>query len=171
MTGKKRTESIEQETPRRSSGLISFGADIRKLVSPILGKKGLIQADVLARWQDILGMELACGVTPFSVSFSKQKEGAVLTVKTFSGAYAVEFSARKQQIKERLNSYFGYEAISDIRIQQGGAFIPPAPIKRDADCSPKKTEKIQQLATDIENEALRESIIRLGLLLTESKKD
>jgi len=171
MTEKKRTKQTEGGMPRRSSGLISFGADVRKLIGPLLGKKGLIQADVLAHWQDILGAELACGVTPFSVAFSKQKDGAVLTVKAFSGAYAVEFSARKEQIKERLNSYFGYAAISDIRVIQGGIFIPPAPTKKEPKISSQKIKEIHQLASDIEDEALRESVVRLGLLLTDSKKD
>ena len=169
MTEKKRTKQTEQEPPRRSSGLVSFGADVRKLVGPLLGKKGLIQADVLAHWQDILGAELASGVTPFSISFSKQKEGAVLTVKAFSGAYAVEFAARKEQIKERLNTYFGHMVIRDIRIQQGGTFKPPAPIKKEPTFSSQKTKEMQQFVAGIENEALRESVVRLGLLLTDSK--
>lgn len=171
MTEKKRTKQIETETPRRSSGLVSFGVDVRKLLEPLLGRKGLLQADVISHWQDILGTELASGVTPFSISFSKAKEGAVLTVKAFSGAYAVEFTARKEQIRERLNSYFGYPAIGDIRIQQGGTFTPPAPIKEKPVFSPQKTEEIQRIAAEIENEPLRESVIRLGLLLTDSKKD
>ena len=162
---------IGREPPRRNSGLVSFGADVRKLVGPLLGKKGLLQADILSHWTDILGFELASGVKPFSVSFSKKTAGAVLTVTAFSGAYAVEFTARKPQIIERLNSYFGYEAISDIRIKQGGTFAPPSPAKRDPDYSPEKSEEIQRLAAGIENEALRESVIRLGMALMESKKD
>lgn len=170
MTEKKRTEPTEQEPHRRSSGLVSFGADVRKLVGPLLGKKGMIQADVLTHWQDILGKELSCGVTPFSVSFSKQK-GAVLIVKAFSGAYAVEFTARKEQIKERLNFYFGYAAISDIRVMQGGTFTPPCPKQETDDFSATGTEEIRQLSAGIENESLREALIRLGMLIKASKKD
>ena len=159
-----------REQPRRSSGLVSFGADVRKLVGPLLGKKGLLQADILARWTDILGLELSSGVRPFSVSFSRKTAGAVLTVTAFSGAYAVEFTARKPQIIERINSYFGYEAVSDIRVKQGGIFTPPSPVKREPDYSPAKTAEMQKLAAGIEDESLRESVIRLGLALTESKK-
>ena len=171
MTEKKRTEQTEREPPRRSSGLVSFGADVRKLVGPLLGKKGMIQADVLTHWQDILGEELSCGVTPFSVSFSKLKEGAVLTVKAFGGAYAVEFTARKEQIKERLNFYFGYAAISDIRVMQGGTFTPPCPRQETDDFSAAGTEEIRRLSAGIENESLREALIRLGMLINASKKD
>ena len=166
-----RKKPAAQEPPRRSSGLVSFGADVRELVSPLLGKKGLLQADVLARWTDILGLELSSGVRPFSVSFSKKTAGAVLTVTAFSGAYAVEFTARKPQIIDRLNSYFGYEAISDIRIKQGGTFTPPVPAKQEPDIPFRKKEEMRKLAAGIENESLRESVIRLGLSLTESKKD
>ncbi|MBO4644840.1 MAG: DUF721 domain-containing protein [Alphaproteobacteria bacterium] len=171
MMEKKRTKQQESEAPRRSSGLVSFGADVRKLLEPLLGKKGIIYADILAHWQDILGAELASGVTPFSVSFTKQKEGALLTVKAFGGAYAVEFTARKEQIKERLNFYFGYPAIADIRVQQGGTFTPPAPVKEETVFSSEKTAEMTRLTAGIENEALRESVIRLGLLLTDAKKD
>ena len=171
MTGKKQTEQTGQEPPRRSSGLISFGADVRKLVGPLLGKKGLLQADILSRWTDILGTELASGVKPFSVSFSKKTTGAVLTVTAFSGAYAVEFTARKPQIIERLNAYFGYAAISDIRIKQGGTFTPPAFAEQEPEISPEKSEELKKLTAGIEDESLRASVIRLGTLLTESKKD
>ena len=171
MPKKKQTEQTAEETQRRCAGLISFGTDVRKLLGPLLGKKGMIQADVLAHWQDILGPDLASGVTPFSVSFSKRNEGALLTVKAFSGAYAVEFTARKEQIKERLNSYFGYAAISDIRIQQGGTFSSPQSKQEQPIVTEQQKNDIQQLTAEIENEALRESVVQLGLLLMESKKD
>ena len=107
----------------------------------------------------------------FSVSFSKKTEGALLNVKAFSGAYAVEFTARKEQIKERLNSYFGYTAIYDIRVTQGGTFTPPKPIKKEPEISAQKKEEIRQIAAEIETSQLREAVIQLGLLLGDSKKD
>lgn len=167
----RKKKGMEPVDTRRSSGLFSFGADIRKLVEPLLGKKGLVHADILSHWTDILGPELACGITPFSVSFSKKTEGALLNVKAFSGAYAVEFTARKEQIKERLNSYFGYTAIYDIRVTQGGTFTPPEPTKKTPEISAQKKEEIHQIASEIETSQLREAVIQLGLLLGDSKKD
>ena len=163
-------KGMEPEETRRSSGLISFGTDVRKLLSPLLGKKGLIQADILAHWQDILGPELACGVTPFSISFSKRTDGVILTVKAFSGAYAVEFSARKKQIIDRLNSYFGYAAIDDIRIVQGGKITLP-PLKQIHCVSSQRKEEIQTMTSGIQDKTLREAAINLGLSLPDPKKD
>ena len=173
MTGKerKKEETKTADPPRRSNGLVSFGSDARRLLAPLLGKKGFIQADILSHWEDILGRALSAGVTPVSVSFSKSSaDRAVLHVKAFSGAYAVEFNARQEQILEKINSYFGYPAVTDIRLTQGGTapffsscvyFRPPEPRER---------EEITALTSGIEDEALRNAAAELGLLLNTSKK-
>ena len=167
----RKKKGIEPDEKPRSSGLVSFGEDIRKLIGPLLGKKGLFQADIIRYWTEILGTELASGVLPDSVSFSKQKEGAVLTVKAFSGAFAVEFSSRKEEIKERLNTYFGYGAISDIRVRQGGTFTPPPTQETPPSITGKQAEEINALVSGIENETLREAVAHLGLLIKTAKKD
>ena len=163
-------DNPEQTPPRRRAGLVSFGADVRRLIAPVLGKKGFIQADILARWTDILGAELATGVQPASLSFSKSTDGALLRVNAYSGAYAMEFNARKQQIIEKLNTYFGYRAISDIRVTQGG-FTPKLP--KSAAVPSLPPEKQRQIAAEtagIENEALRAAATELGALIESAKK-
>ncbi len=163
-------DNPEQTPPRRRAGLVSFGADVRRLIAPVLGKKGFIQADILARWTDILGAELATGVQPAALSFSKSADGALLRVNAYSGAYAMEFNARKQQIIEKLNTYFGYRAISDIRVTQGG-FTPKLP--KSPATAPLPLEKQKQIAdetADIENEALRAAATELGVLIESAKK-
>ena len=170
-TNDRKKKGIEPDEQHRSCGLVSFGADVRKLIGPLLGKKGLLQADILRYWPEILGEELTAGVTPDSVSFSKKTAGAILTVKAFSGAFAVEFSSRKEQIRERLNAYFGYEAVSDIRIKQGGTFTPPPPKEEPPDITEKQSEEINDLVSGIESESLRDAVSRLCLLLKTSKKD
>ena len=170
----RKKKGIEPEETPRSSGLVSFGDDVRKLLAPLLGKKGLLHADIIRYWPEILGPELASGITPAALSFSKKTEGAILTVKAFSGAFAVEFSARKEQIRDRLNFYFGYTAVSDIRIVQGGTFTPlPQPPEPDEpqETTEKRTEELNGLLCGVENEALKNSLIRLGALITTAKKD
>lgn len=166
-----RKENTTEAFERRRNGLVSFGADIRPLLGPILGKKGFIQADILSHWEDILGPILSKGVTPASVSFSKSSsDRAILHVKAFSGAYAVEFNARKEQILEKINSYFGYTAIIDIRLTQGGLPPPVAPIFFERPPDPKEQKEIETLTSEITDETLRKAAEELGLLLHTSKK-
>ena len=171
MTKESRKKGVEPDETRRSSGLYSFGADVRKLIAPLLGKKGLMQADILAEWKNIVGEDLASGASPFSLSFSKQREGAVLTVKTFSGAFAVELTARKEQIIERINSYFGYAAVGDIKVVQGGTFTPPVKKEPPPQIPEERMDEIRALTAGIEDDSLREALTSLGMAISVPKKD
>lgn len=155
----------KQEPPRRRGGLISFGADVRKQLAPLLGKKGFIQADILAHWEDILGKALSQGIFPVSVAFNKTGQ-AVLNVKAVSGAYAVEFMARTPEILQRINSYFGYPAVTDIRITQGA--VPakkPVKKKNAPPVCVQKQDETEQLVSGIEDENLRRAAAELGTLI------
>ena len=75
-----------------------------------------------------------------------------------------------EQILEKINSYFGYPAVADIRLTQGGAaprFSSPAPFRPP---EPREQAEINALTSDIEDEALRNAAAELGLLLHTSKK-
>ncbi len=155
---------------RRNNGLVSFGADVRKLVAPVLGRNGFIHADILAHWDDILGGLLSKGVYPVKLVFPKgQRENAVLHVKAISGAYAVELTARSAEILERLNGYFGYRAVAELRVTQGAAPVfrfsrvpkrPPVP--------EKKREAVRRAVAEINNADLRSAAEELGCLLDEN---
>ena len=53
MIAQKRMQAEEQTEERRHNGLVSFGADVRRLVAPVLGKNGFLHADILTHWDDI----------------------------------------------------------------------------------------------------------------------
>lgn len=159
--------AISQE--RRHNGLVSFGADVRRLIAPVLGKNGFIHADILAHWDDILGGLLSKGVYPVKLAFPKgRRENAVLHVKAVSGAYAVELTARSAEILERLNGYFGYRAVADIRVMQGA--VPPVRFSRVPKRPPvpeTKRAAVRSAVSAIDDENLRSAAEELGCLLDE----
>lgn len=159
----------DKSSLRRGTGLVSFGKDARGLLKPILGRKGFIEADILSHWEDILGSDLSVGVTACSVSVTKDR--TILHVSAFSGAYALAFDARKEQILERVNSYFGYQAVSDIRLIQGGRASPLLPSKKAVVVSVQEKAEILPLTSSIQDESLREAATELGVLVNRTKKD
>lgn len=165
---KKACPTITEE--RRHNGLVSFGADVRRLVAPVLGKNGFLHADILTHWDDITGRLLAKGVYPVKLAFPKgQKDGAVLHVKAVSGAYAVELIARQSEILERLNGYFGYRAVAEIRVTQGA--VPVCRFSRVAARPPvpeEKRQKVRRDVSEIQNENLRAAAEELGCLIEET---
>ena len=154
---------------RRRNGPALFGSDVRKIIAPILGNRGFIQADLLAHWEDILGSALAQGVFPASIRFpAGKKQDAVLNVKTVSGAFAMAFSAQSPEILSRINAYFGYPAIAELRIVQGA----PPPLKPKSPPKKADPEKIAQarLATQaVANKALQQALIELEVSLLDKK--
>ena len=82
-----------------------------------------------------------------------------------SPAAAVEFQHYKGTIIEKINSFFGYKAITDLRLQQN--FIPEKKIVRNEDVtnqaiSEEEETSIKSEIDNIKNKDLEKSIVNLG---------
>ena len=90
------------------------------LAKDILGKKSLLFGKMVLEWPHIAGAEMAAKAVTLDIKFSKktdQKSQATLHLAVQS-AYALELSYQKSLLIERLNMFFGYPAIKDIKIIQ-----------------------------------------------------
>lgn len=93
------------------------------LTKDVFGKKNLLFGKMVAEWTHIAGEETAARTTPLDLKFQKRPEGskqaaqAVLHLGVQPG-YALELSYQKGLLIERLNVFFGYTAIKDIKIVQ-----------------------------------------------------
>ena len=90
---------------------------------------GFVQSGIVTRWADIVGPKYAGVSSPESIRFppGKKAEG-VLTV-TVKGAHAAMMQHIAPEIVERVNRFFGYEAVARVLIRQGDV---PAPRPRAA---------------------------------------
>jgi|TARA_R100001244_G_scaffold39766_12_gene36032 hypothetical protein len=104
---------------------------------------GFIQSSVVSRWPEIVGERYAAVSLPESIRFPRgEKEGGTLHLLV-SGAYATLMQHIAPDIIERVNRFFGYGAVSQIRFRQGNvtpkkdkekrvslpASLKPAPIQ------------------------------------------
>ena len=93
---------------------------------------GFIQSSVVSRWPEIVGERYAGVSLPESIRFPRgEKEGGTLNLLV-SGAHATLMQHITPEIVERVNRFFGYGAISQVRFKHG--FVNP----------PKDTEKPEQ---------------------------
>ena len=161
------------EKIRRKQGLFSLGTTAGRLLAPILGKKGYLLADIIQHWPDIVG-ESANGAFPDSVSFSSKKEiGAVLHIKTVSGAHATLITARSAEIIDKINKFKGYKAIKSLRVSQGKSFFIPLKQKSSSP-SPLPAEKekeLNDLLSETDNGDLKEALLSLGRQVMTKKND
>ena len=111
---------------RKYEGLAPLTKDVGQLTKHIFGDRGFTGVDLITNWADIVGAELAQGVLPVRLTFPQQKRSeGTLHVRAAGGAFALLFEHQKSRVIDRVNTYFGYPAISDIRIVQGAVKISP----------------------------------------------
>ncbi len=93
---------------------------------------GFIQSSVVSRWPEIVGERYAEVSLPESIRFPRgEKEGGTLHLAV-SGAYATLMQHITPEIIERVNRFFGYGAISQVRFRQGEITPPKETEKRVA---------------------------------------
>lgn len=133
------------------------------LVSDITGttfkRFGFVQGAVVSRWSEIVGERYARVSTPESIRFpAGKKAGGTLTLSV-EGAHAPLIQHLGPMIIERVNRFFGYEAVSKISFRQGRVPKPQTkPVRPAAASVPKEMgEGLRQIA-DPELRACLESL-------------
>ena len=91
---------------------------LSKAAEAALKKRGFPNADVVMAWPKIVGPDLAQTTHPKSLSFpTNSRRDGTLTVTT-GGAFALTLEMMRPLVLERVNLYFGYTAVTRLRIVQ-----------------------------------------------------
>lgn len=87
---------------------------------------GFVQSAVVSRWGEIVGPRYATVSAPESIKFPPgARSGGTLNL-VVRGAHATMMQHIAPEIVERVNRFFGYEAVAKVQIRQGD--VPgPAP--------------------------------------------
>src|SRR3569833_2921637 len=90
---------------------------------------GLVQCAVVSRWAEIVGTRYAGVSAPESIRFPVgQRSGGTLNL-VVRGAHAPMMQHIAPEIVERVNRFFGYDAVARVQFRQGDV---PAPAPRKA---------------------------------------
>ena len=73
-------------------------------------------ADLAAGWPEIIGAELSGQATLAGLSKKAKGVARTLRIKAANPAGALALSYRAEEIRRRVNKYFGYEAIAKVTI-------------------------------------------------------
>lgn len=95
-----------------------------------LRRFGFVQSSVVSRWSEIVGARYADVSAPESIRFPHGKRASGVLTLVVEGAYAPTMQHVAPVIVERVNRFFGYEAVARISFRQGSiarAAKRPAP--------------------------------------------
>lgn len=154
----------KQATPGPSiqrKGLRSLAATLPPITAPIFKTRGFAEAGILTDWPAIVGEMLGRRTAPERIAFPRgDKRGGTLHVVCES-AFAPELQHLSPQVIERINGYFGYPAVAQIKIQHGR--VAPKAAKRRL---PPPVSGMAEAATpykgDDEADPLAAALARLG---------
>jgi hypothetical protein len=123
-------------------GLRSLAATLPPITAPIFKTRGFAEAGILTDWPAIVGEMLGRRTAPERIAFPRNdRRGGTLHV-TCESAFAPELQHLAPQVIERINGYFGYPAVAQIKILHGRvaqrskpAKKPPLPVKGTAEAA------------------------------------
>jgi hypothetical protein len=138
---------------------------IAATLSDTLKSQGFASAEIIARWADIAGPEIAAHSEPMKINWPRRKdddtaEPATLVLRV-EGPAALEIQHLSAVILERINRFFGWQAIGRIALRQAPLRrrerpAPPPPP------DPAEAARIAEGLPAIEDEDLRLALARLG---------
>jgi len=134
----------------------TVGSFVPRLTKPAFERYGFSAAALITDWETIVGADIARYTMPERLKWPKRvdwsadeaaeehrgRPGATLVLAVAAGR-ALDIQYKASQLLERINAYFGYRAIADMRIVQVGAIRPasavaPAPLAATTSISPPK---------------------------------
>jgi hypothetical protein len=133
-------------------------------LSDAMKAQGFASTEIISRWADIVGMEIAAHSEPLKINWPRASgqeapEPATLVLRV-EGPAALEIQHLSAVILERVNRFFGWQAIGHIALRQAPLRRREQPAPREAD--PAMAARIAEALPDVENEELRQALGRLG---------
>ncbi len=157
--------------PNRRFGPKAVGSFVPRLARAAFERYGFASATLLTDWPVIVGSALAANTAPERIRWPRQpsqsepdgdvggRRGATL-VLAVDPAHALNIQYASAQIIERINAYFGYRAISELRIEQRPRRAPSGAVASSPRQSPDETPR-EVLA--VEDDRLRGALEQLAI--------
>lgn len=152
---------------RRIGRPTAIGLLSSKVAAPALGRRGLGSADVLTHWPAIVGQDVSAFAAPIRIRFPKgRNDQGTLVLRVAHGAAATLIHMKTTAVLERVNRFFGYNAVNRVEVNQGPlpanrTVAPPGSTVTKA-LSPEKREMVENTVAVVGPPELKQALRRLG---------
>lgn len=133
--------------------------------SDAYAKQGFAARELVTRWAEIAGPEIAAHSQPLKMQWPRPVEGqpqepATLVLRV-EGPMALEIQHSSDVILARVNRFFGWSAVGRLALRQAPLSRPKAQVVRRPP-DPKAVAKVAETLSAVEDEQLRDALARLG---------
>ena len=133
--------------------------------SDAFARQGFASRELVTRWAEIAGSEIAKFSEPLKIQWPRPVEGqnqvpATLILRV-EGPMALEIQHSSDAILQRVNRFFGWNAIGKIALRQAPLSRPKIR-KTIPPIEPAAIAEIAKSLGSVEDDELREALARLG---------
>lgn len=158
---------------RKYKGLRPIGDSVAHAAKRIGGKKGVQFGQMLINWRQIAGETISQKTVPIKLSFPHDHKGKATLHVSVRSADALHIQQNIEQLVDRVNRYFGYQAIDKVKLVHMPPPLPHMKHKKRPGMvhlsSDQKTTLDHQLS-NLEDENLREALRGFGEGLIRKKQ-
>ena len=97
-------------------GLRPFSSSIPKTLKKHLRKGGYNYSNIVDNWTNIVSKKISDVCYPITVKMGKEMRDGTLVLNVTHGK-EIEVEYEKNEIKDKINSFFGYNCISNVKIK------------------------------------------------------
>ena len=154
----------DKESKTYVQGLRAFGNTLPRGVKGILKKNGYNYSEIISKWSMLVGKDISNCSYPQSIKMKKGNANGTLVLGIKRGD-EIQIEYAKKDIMEKINSYFGYKLVDEIKLQTFSTKISKNKEKKNIN---KISKKLREKITNIKSENIKNSLLQL---LKEVKND
>jgi len=146
-----------KESKTYVQGLRPFGNTLPRGIKGILKKSGYNYSEIISKWNMLVGRDISSCSYPKSIKMTKGDTNGLLVLAVKRGnEITVEYS--KKEIINKINSYFGYRLINEIRLKAVNSEIKKI---KDKNTLKKFSKNFEKKINEIKNKNIRNSLSQL----------
>jgi len=142
------------KTPTFIQGLRPFSSSIPKTLKKHLRKGGYNYSNIVDNWTKIVSKKTSDACYPITIKMGKEMRDGTMVLNVIHGK-EVEVEYEKNEIKDKINSFFGYNCISHVTLK-----IVQDKINFNKKVFPKieNLSKIEEKMSKVSNKELKSSL-------------
>jgi len=146
-----------KESKTYVQGLRPFGNTLPRGVRDILKKNGYNYSEIISKWNMLVGKDISSCTYPKSIKMKKGDLNGTLVLAIKRGnEINIEYS--KKEIINKINSYFGYKLINEIKLQTINSV---SEIKKNKNTLGEFSKDLEEKINEIKNKNIKNSLSQL----------
>ena len=146
-----------KESKTYVQGLRQFSSTLPRGIKKILEKNGYNYAEIINKWNFLVGNNISSKTYPRSIKINKGNSNRTLVLAVKRGN-EIDIEYSKKEIINKINSYFGYKLIGEIRLR---SFNPMSKKIRKNNTLIKLPKNIEKKIEEVKNKNIKNSLLQL----------